>query len=143
MDDRPLMGHGSPSRMLLVAAGSVAAGVHAGLAPDHLHEWAPLGVAFIAAAAISGLGAAAVVVRPADPWSTRALVAVLAGLAAAYVATRLVALPPLDPDREALDATGVVAVAVESLGVLAGLRLGTSPAAPRAPRLTLDQGESR
>jgi hypothetical protein len=110
-------------RILLVAAGSVAVGVHAGLAPDHLHEWAPLGASFVAAAAVSTLAVTAVALRPADVWPTRALLVVLAGLASAYVLTRLVALPPLDPDREELDLTGVVTVAVELAGVLAGLRL--------------------
>jgi hypothetical protein len=28
-------------RTMLVVAGAVALGVHAGLAPDHLEEWAP------------------------------------------------------------------------------------------------------
>jgi hypothetical protein len=41
------------SRLILLAAGSVAVGVHAGLAPEHLHEWAPLGGSFIAAAAVT------------------------------------------------------------------------------------------
>jgi len=129
-------------RVLLVAAGAVAVGVHAGLAPDHLHEWALLGASFIVAAAVSGVGVTAVLVRPKDRRTTRALVVVLAGLASAYVLTRLAALPPLDPDREAFDTTGLVTVAAELLGAFAGLRLRGS-AAHGTPRLTLEQGGSR
>ena len=47
----------------------------------------------------------------------------LAALIAAYAATRLVALPPLYPEREPLDAIGLVTVAVEAVGVLLALRL--------------------
>jgi hypothetical protein len=130
------------SRILLVAAGSVAVGVHAGLAPDHLDEWAPLGASFVAAAALSGLAVVAVSLRPADVWPARALVVVLAGLAGAYVLTRLVALPPLDPDRESLDLTGAITVAVELGGVLAGLHL-TGTTHVHRPRLSLDQGGNR
>src|SRR5437016_1825923 len=39
------------NRTLLLLAGAVSAGVHAGLAPEHLHEWPPLRAAFVAAAA--------------------------------------------------------------------------------------------
>ena len=108
---------------LLLAAGSVAAGVHAGLAPEHLHEWAPLGASFIASAVVAGALATAVALRPDLMWPVRTLVLVLAGLVGAYVLTRIVALPPLDPDREPLDTIGLVTVAAELAGVLAGLRL--------------------
>jgi hypothetical protein len=84
-----------------------------------------------------------VLLRPKDTRTTRGLVVVLAGLASAYVMTRLVALPPLDPDREAFDITGVVTVAVELLGVFAGLLLSSGAAAQGTPRLPLEQGGSR
>ena len=109
---------------LLVLAGAVSAGVHAGLAPEHLHEWAPLGAAFVAAAAAAALAVAALVLRPASPWPPRALGALLGGLVVAYALTRLAALPPLDPEREALDLVGVCTCAVEALGAVAALRLG-------------------
>jgi hypothetical protein len=108
---------------LLVLAGAVSAGVHAGLAPEHLHEWPPLGASFIVAAAAAALAVAALVLRPASPWPPRALGALLGGLVVAYALTRLAALPPLDPDRESLDLLGVCTVAVEALGVAAALRL--------------------
>ena len=128
----------SACRLLLVASGSVAVGVHAGLAPEHLREWPPLGAAFVAAATVSGLAVVAVVSRPAEFGATRALLLILAGLVSAYALTRLVALPPLDPDREPLDLTGAITVAVELVGMFAGLWLtGTSH---REARLSLNQG---
>jgi hypothetical protein len=108
---------------LLILAGAVSAGVHAGLAPEHLHEWLPLGASFVAAAAAAVLAIAALVLRPASPWPPRALGALFGGLVVAYALTRLAALPPLDPERESLDALGVCTVAIEALGVAAAVRL--------------------
>src|SRR5919201_865270 len=108
---------------VLVLAGAISAGVHAGLAPEHLHEWLPLGASFVAAAAAAALGVAALVLRPASVWPLRALGALLGGLVVAYAATRLAALPPLDPDREPLDALGVCTSALEAAGLVAALRL--------------------
>jgi hypothetical protein len=115
------------NRTVLLLAGAVSAGVHAGLAPEHLHEWPPLGAAFIAAAASSALAVAALVLRPESPWPPRVLATLLGGMVVAYGLTRLAALPPLDPDREALDLLGVCTCAVEAAGVVAAVR----------PRLTL------
>jgi hypothetical protein len=115
------------NRTVLLLAGAVSAGVHAGLAPEHLHEWPPLGAAFIAAAAAAALSVAALVLRPASPWPPRVLATLLGGMVVAYALTRLAALPPLDPDREALDLLGVCTCAVEAAGVVAAVR----------PRLTL------
>src|SRR5919201_3343725 len=108
---------------VLVVAGAVSAGVHAGLAPEHLREWLPLGAAFVAAAAAAALPVAVFVLRPASPWPPRALGALLGGLVVAYALTRLAALPPLDPERESLDVVGVCTTAVEALGVAAAVRL--------------------
>jgi len=111
------------NRTLLLLAGAVSAGVHAGLAPEHLHEWAPLGAAFVAAAAAAALSVAALVLRPASLWPPRILGALLGGLVVAYAATRLAALPPLDPDREPLDALGVCTSTLEAAGLVAAFRL--------------------
>ena len=51
----------------------------------------------------------------------------LAGLVAAYCLTRLTALPPVDPEREPLDAIGVATAAVEAAGLLFLLRLRLIP----------------
>jgi hypothetical protein len=108
----------------LVVAGAVSAGVHAGLAPEHLHEWLPLGVSFVAATAAAALGVAWLVLRPASPWPARLLGALLGGLVVAYTSTRLAALPPLDPEREPLDLLGVCTSGIEAVGVAAAVRLG-------------------
>jgi hypothetical protein len=108
---------------LLLVAGAASAGVHAGLAPEHLHEWPPLGASFVGAAAAAALGVAALVLRPASVWPPRLLGALLGGLVAAYALTRLAALPPLDPDREPLDVLGVCTGVVEAVGVVAAARL--------------------
>jgi hypothetical protein len=46
----------------LIGAGAVGAGVHAAIAPEHLHEWAPLGASFVAVAVILAAAVAAVVI---------------------------------------------------------------------------------
>jgi hypothetical protein len=109
-------------RTALLVAGSVGAGVHAGLAPEHLHEWLPLGVAFIAAA-VALMAAVAVVAIGLDDAPPRTLSLLLLGVAGAYAATRIAALPPLDPAREALDPLGLATSAIESAGAIVGLRL--------------------
>jgi hypothetical protein len=103
----------------LLVTGAVAAGVHAGLAPAHLCEWPPLGASFVVAA-VAVSAALAVFALGRAP---RALAVLLGGLIVAYVATRLAALPPLDPEREPLDRLGVVTTAVEGVGLLLALDL--------------------
>jgi len=43
----------------------------------------------------------------------------------AYILTRLVPLPPLDPEREPFDSLGVVTTAIEAAGLVAAVRLAT------------------
>jgi apolipoprotein N-acyltransferase len=107
----------------LIGAGSVGAGVHAAIAPEHLREWAPLGASFVAVAIVLAVAVAAVALRPDEPRSVSALAALLAVVAVAYVATRLVALPPLDPEREPFDALGICTSAAEALGVLVAIHV--------------------
>src|SRR5919108_472083 len=64
----------------LVVVGAVSAGVHAGLAPQHLREWLPLGASFVAAAAAAAAGVVALAFRPASLWPPRVLGAFAAGL---------------------------------------------------------------
>jgi hypothetical protein len=131
------------TRAMLLGAGSVAVGVHAGLAPEHLHEWAPLGASFIAAAVITAAAVAAVALRPKDPQPTQLLTVVLAGLVVAYLLTRLVALPPLDPDREPFDSIGLATVTAELAGLAAGLRLLSRPTTTARTPFVLGQGGNR
>jgi hypothetical protein len=115
---------------VVVLAGSVATGVHAGLAPEHLHEWPPLGAAFVAAALAAGAAVAALAVRPTSPVPLRVLGLLLATLVAGYASTRLAALPPLDPEREPLDGLGVVTTSIEALGLLLALHLSIRRGGP-------------
>jgi hypothetical protein len=109
---------------VVLLAGAVSAGVHAALAPEHVREWLPLGAAFIVAASAVAVALVAFTLRPGSPWPARLLAGLLGGLVAAYGLTRLAALPPLDPDREPLDALGVCTCAVEAVGVLSATHLG-------------------
>jgi len=111
-------------RTILVVAGAVAVGVHAGLAPDELREWAPLGASFVAAAvALAGGVAVLAVGRRYCDWAAIGLALLFVGLVVGYAATRIVALPPLDPDREPLDLVGVATTAIEAAGLVAALHL--------------------
>jgi hypothetical protein len=112
---------------LLLLTASVSAGVHAALAPEHLHEWPPLGAAFVAAAVAVSAAVVAFVARPADAWPSRALALLLASLVAGYYLTRLAALPPLDPEREPLDALGVFTTVLEAAGLFSVLLLRLVP----------------
>jgi hypothetical protein len=47
----------------------------------------------------------------------------LAGLIAAYLASRTTGIPVLDPEPEALDAVGIATNVVEALGVVVALWL--------------------
>lgn len=127
----------------LLVAGSLSAGVHAGLAPEHLREWAPLGAAFIAAAVILSAAVAACAIRPASPRPAQALALLLAGMIAAYAATRLFALPPLDPTREPLDALGLTTTAIEAAGVLLALRVSRRSPTRTPIQLALSPGGTR
>lgn len=50
-------------------------------------------------------------------------VELLSLVAAAYGRTRLVALPPLEPEREPFDSLGVCTSSIETLGVLVALHV--------------------
>jgi hypothetical protein len=110
----------------LITAGAVSAGVHAGLAPEHVHEWLPLGISFIAAAVALGATVAALSLRPSSRWLVRLLGALFAAVVSAYAVTRLAAVPPLDPAREPFDALGVGTSALEAAGLLVAVHLGTT-----------------
>jgi len=112
------------ARAALVAAAGVSVGVHAALAPEHLREWPPLGAAFVAAAVAVAAATAVAARRRSSPWPPLLLGGLLAGIAVAYVLTRLAALPPLDPTREAFDSLGLGTSALELLGAAAALFLG-------------------
>jgi hypothetical protein len=107
----------------LIGAGAVGAGVHAAIAPEHLHEWAPLGASFVAISVLLAAAVAAVVIRRADRRPLAALSVLLAAVATGYLVTRLVAVPPLDPERESFDALGICTSAVEVFGVVLAVHI--------------------
>ncbi|HEY3463188.1 MAG TPA: hypothetical protein VGK62_07050 [Gaiellaceae bacterium] len=109
---------------VLIAAGAVGAGVHAAIAPEHLREWAPLGASFVAVAVFLSVGVVALAVRPDHGRVLTALALLLGSVAGAYVATRLTAIPLLDPEREPFDALGIGTSAIEALGALVAVHLG-------------------
>lgn len=108
----------------LIVVGAAGAGVHVGLAPEHLHEWPPLGVAFMVAALALATAVTALSLRPSSTALVRVLGALLAAVASAYAVTRLTAVPPLDPTRESLDVLGVGTSSLEAFGFLVAARLG-------------------
>jgi hypothetical protein len=79
----------------LLAVTAVAAGVHAGIAPEHLQEWPPLGGAFVAAAVALPAASVALSLDPAARAAAVGVGALLAAVAGAYVLTRLTAVPLL------------------------------------------------
>lgn len=109
----------------LIGAGAVGAGVHAAIAPEHLREWAPLGSSFVAVAILLAAAVAALVLRPEDRRPVAALGALLATVAGGYFITRLIAIPPLDPERESFDTLGICTTAIEVLGLVLAVHIHT------------------
>jgi hypothetical protein len=109
----------------LTGAGAVGAGVHAAIAPEHLHEWAPLGASFVAVAILLAAAVAALALRPDDRRLATALGALLATVAGGYVVTRFVAIPPLDPERESFDTLGICTSAIEVFGLVLAVHIHT------------------
>lgn len=107
-----------------MVACAASAGAHAGLVPEHLREEPRLGIAFIVAALLLSASGAVLAIRPGDRPVAKAAGALFAGLIAAYVASRTTGIPLLAPDREPVDATGVITDVVETLGLAAALSLG-------------------
>ena len=118
----------------LIGAGAVGAGVHAAIAPQHLREWPPLGASFVAVAVLLSAAVAALALRPDDRLPVAALAALLGSVAAGYVVSRLVAIPPLDPEREPFDALGICTTAIEAFGLLLALHV-------HVPRRRLSQAQ--
>jgi hypothetical protein len=109
----------------LIGAGVVGAAVHAAIAPEHLREWTPLGLSFVAVAILFAAAAASLALRPDDRRPVTALGALLATVAGGYVLTRLVAIPPLDPERESFDTLGICTSAIEVFGLVLAVHMQT------------------
>ena len=120
----------------LIGVGAVGAGVHAAIAPEHLREWAPLGAGFVAVAILLAAAVAALALRPDDRRPATLLGALLATVAGGYVVTRLVAIPPLDPERESFDALGICTSAIEVFGLVLAVHIHTRRWRSRRPSLS-------
>jgi hypothetical protein len=107
----------------LVFTCAASAGAHAGLVPAHLKGEPRLGAAFLVAVVLLVSAGAAVAARPGDRRITNAAGLLLAGLIAAYLATRTTGIPLLAPEPEAVDAVGIATSTVEAVGVLVALCL--------------------
>jgi len=108
---------------LLALAVTFSAGIHAALVPEHLQEMPPLGYAFIAAAAIGGILACALVARPDDP-----RISLLAGLfclgqIAAWALFVSVHVPGFSGTPEPIETIALVSKAAELAGVALALPL--------------------
>ena len=79
-----------------------------------------------AAVVLAGAVAVLAVGRNYCERAAAVLALLFAGLVVGYVATRVVALPPLDPEREPVDPLGVATTLVEAAGLVVALRLFTS-----------------
>jgi hypothetical protein len=123
---------------LLALCVTFSAGIHAALVPEHLREMPPLGYAFVAAAAIGGVLACALVSRPDDRQ-----IALLAGLfclgqIAAWALFVSVHVPGFSGTPEGIETIALISKATELAGValafpLALPRRRLSPSARRRP----------
>ena len=98
-----------------------------------MREAAPLGVAFAVATALLLAAAAALAIEPSSLRAARGAALLLAGLVAAYGASRTTGLPLLEPHSEPLDAVGVTTKLVEGLGLVFALRLSRPVGDRRSP----------
>jgi hypothetical protein len=118
---------------LLALAVTFSAGIHAALVPEHLEEMPRLGYAFIAAAAIGGVLACALVSRPGDP-----RISLLAGLfclgqIAAWVLFVSVPVPGFAGTPEPIEAIALVSKSVELAGVVLAFPLALQRLVGRLP----------
>jgi hypothetical protein len=115
-----------------VFACAASAGIHAGIAPEHLREAPRLGVAFVLTVVVLAVIGAALAIRPER---TVCMVAalVLGGLIVAYAATRTTGIPLLSPDPEGVDPVGIAAVVFELVGMTSALWLARRFSGPLHP----------
>ncbi len=116
---------------VVVFSCAVSAGVHAGLVPAHIHDEPREGAAFVIAVVLMAASVAALTKWPGDRRIARAVALFLAGLMAAYAATRTTGIPWLAPDPEELDGVGLATNVVEGVGLAFALWLGQPRARSR------------
>lgn len=111
------------SRIVVLAACGVSAGVHVALGPAHLEESRALGVAFIMAAVLLTATAAAIALRPSAAWPAAGAAAAFAALLVSYLVVA----------HEPLDTAAAVTKVVEATGLVFALRLLRMRLAPPEP----------
>ena len=119
---------------VLIACCAISAGIHAALAPEHLHEETAAGVGFLLSAVLLAAVGVALTIRPASLLAAGAAGALLAGLIVAYALGVTVGLPVLHPQAEPADGLGLATKVIELVGLAAALSL-VAPGR-RAGRLT-------
>jgi hypothetical protein len=125
---------------LLVLVCAASAGVHAVLAPSHLREGPALGLGFAVAAIALAAVAIALDRRPHSTRARHAAALLLGALIAAYVATRVTAVPILGEHRESLDAVGAVTKLIEAIGLALAIKPTNKRWADRKPVLAIEKG---
>jgi hypothetical protein len=115
---------GAVNIVVFACAGS--AGVHAGLVPEHLRTEPRLGIAFIVTVLLLLAVGYAAAIRSSDRRIVTAAALLLAGLIAAYWASRSTGIPLLAPDAEAVDVIGVITIVVEALGLMSAVAVAQS-----------------
>ncbi len=114
-------------RLMLALLVTFSAGIHAALVPEHLREMPPLGYSFIAAAAIAGALAVALVSLPSD-WRIDLLTGLFCfGEIAAWALFVSVHVPGFSGTPEGIETIALVSKAAE----LAGAALAFPLAFPR------------
>ena len=110
------------------------------LAPGHFHESAALGVGFGAAAAALATVAVVLDRRPGNRPAMHAAAWLLGGLLAAYVVTRIAAVPRLGEHPEPVDAVGLAAKLVEVVGLVLAIKSINEGVARRKPVVATEKG---
>jgi hypothetical protein len=108
---------------LLALAVTFSAGIHAALVPEHLKEMPPLGYAFIAAAAIGGLLAWALVSRPNDRRLPLLAGLFCLGQIVTWALFVTVPVPGFSGTPEPIEAIALASKAAELLGIALALPL--------------------
>jgi hypothetical protein len=113
----------TPTIATLTGACVASAAIHAVLAPAHLVEGSPLGVAFVAAAAALAALASALVARVGGGLAVAAAVAVLATLVAGYGLEPILAGDGHRHEHDGRELGGLAAAlkTLELVGIAAGL----------------------
>ncbi|MDT7573643.1 MAG: hypothetical protein QOE05_3817 [Actinomycetota bacterium] len=128
----PVLTQRAAARFVLAAATAGAGAIHLAFAPEHLAEYRPLGIGFVAAGGLQLLWAALVTVRDSPRWlyAGGVLSLVFVGV---YLLSRTVGLP-LGPEAfepEAFGTSDLMCCALEVPVGLAAIALARRPAALR------------